>query len=320
MHVTPCPSPRPPTGVRQHRPVSHVTRQALRARPRRSYLAFLHPASPQVCASIGLCPVAKQQQQQQQHDLPLHSRRLMSSSSSATKATRGTIRHTKAATAAAGGAAAAAAGADVDALAAAMTSQLSALLLGHAAAGGDAAAAAAATASAAVDSAVDAASRAAAAIVRDAAANAAATANGNGNGNNDPVGDSVVCSFCMTAVQYIKIALESNSTIEQVGNCGAGHLLKRADGVVHCCMGWYCTVVHCLPCLRSQQGSRPSPIPVSPCPPASSVPVPSISTLISPLPHDHRTETPQAGASPHARYTLAASSAPSPLGTGVGTP
>lgn len=32
------------------------------------------------------------------------------------------------------------------------------------------------------------------------------------------LGDGVVCAFCETAVQYIKIALESNSTIDQIAD------------------------------------------------------------------------------------------------------
>ncbi|KXZ50438.1 hypothetical protein GPECTOR_16g612 [Gonium pectorale] len=44
---------------------------------------------------------------------------------------------------------------------------------------------------------------------------AADTADGAANG---AVGDSVACSFCQTAVLYIRIALESNSTIDQIAD------------------------------------------------------------------------------------------------------
>ena len=55
-------------------------------------------------------------------------------------------------------------------------------------------------------------------------------------------GDGMVCSFCETAVQYIKIALQNNSTIEQVGG-------GRGGRVCHCVCVCVCVCVctrHCV--------------------------------------------------------------------------
>jgi len=38
------------------------------------------------------------------------------------------------------------------------------------------------------------------------------------NKNKDPLQAGVVCDFCQTAVQYIKIALQSNSTVDQIAD------------------------------------------------------------------------------------------------------
>jgi hypothetical protein len=54
-------------------------------------------------------------------------------------------------------------------------------------------------------------------------------------------GDSVVCDFCTTAVQYIKIALESNQTIADVSRTGVR--LSRPARLTFVCL---CVWIRCL--------------------------------------------------------------------------
>ncbi|GIM04582.1 hypothetical protein Vretimale_9134 [Volvox reticuliferus] len=67
------------------------------------------------------------------------------------------------------------------------------------------------------------------------------------------VGDSVVCSFCQTAVQYIRIALESNATIDQIADA-VGNLCDQMSfggpSVVEC------NKVPSLPTLEFEIGGR----------------------------------------------------------------
>lgn len=52
-------------------------------------------------------------------------------------------------------------------------------------------------------------------LMAAAAAAAAAGSNGGGSGNN------IGCDFCNMAVQYIKLALHNNQTVEQIEQVGA---------------------------------------------------------------------------------------------------
>ncbi|EFJ46990.1 hypothetical protein VOLCADRAFT_81669 [Volvox carteri f. nagariensis] len=70
-------------------------------------------------------------------------------------------------------------------------------------------------------------------------------------------GDSVACSFCQTAVQYIRIALESNATIEQIADA-VGNLCDQVSfggpSVVDC------TKLSKLPILELEVGGRTFPL------------------------------------------------------------
>ncbi|GLI71025.1 hypothetical protein VaNZ11_016142 [Volvox africanus] len=71
------------------------------------------------------------------------------------------------------------------------------------------------------------------------------------------VGDAVVCSFCQTAVQYIRIALESNATIDQIADA-VGNLCDQVSfggpSVVEC------SKLSSLPTLEFEIGGRIFPL------------------------------------------------------------
>ncbi|KAG2452196.1 hypothetical protein HYH02_003227 [Chlamydomonas schloesseri] len=184
----------------------------------------------QVCASIGLCPVAAAAATAATIK---PARRLLAAGAAARAHT---IRAGAAAAAAAAADDDAAAAADDDAVAAADVTDVDAAvaavkaqlanLVGHAAAGattaatanGGAAAAAATNSVSGVIAKLVGEAAAAAANAAEQAQGAATAAAAAAASKDQSTGDSVVCSFCQTAVAYIKIALEANSTIDQIAD------------------------------------------------------------------------------------------------------
>ncbi|PNW84254.1 hypothetical protein CHLRE_04g226850v5 [Chlamydomonas reinhardtii] len=186
----------------------------------------------QVCASIGLCPMAAA-------STIKPARRLLATT---TAAGTHSIRTSSGAAAVADEAAAGDAS-DVDAAVAAVKAQL-ANLLGHAAAGATTTNGRGAAAS---DGGVS-------GVISKLVGEAAAKAQGS---KAESAGDSVVCSFCQTAVAYIKIALQSNSTIEQIADA-VGQLCDQVSfggpSVVDC------DKISTLPVISFNIGGRVFPL------------------------------------------------------------